>query len=246
MMPRPLRRREGVARLPRPRRRRGRWPRQPQLTARDLEILRWVCRHGVVTPEQVAQRFFWRDEKGKAGEWAAYRRLAALRELGLMLGNKPFADRPMALRVTREGARLADVGLRPAPLVLSELEHTIALVWLTEDLLAEHPDAELLTERELRAQRYRDQREGISHTGGRTPDAILKLPARSGAARTIAIELDLTRKDRRALERIVRGYDRERVDAVWWYVRQPRVERVREVVRALRAGDRIEVREWRG
>jgi hypothetical protein len=138
----------------------GRRPRGPQLTERDYEILRWMTRHGVVTAELVGRRFFWRTERNDYGKWAAYRRLRALRELGLVLCDKPFANQPAALRVTREGARIADVGLRPAPLVLSELRHSLAVVTLAERLLFDNPAAELTTERELRAQRYRERREG--------------------------------------------------------------------------------------
>jgi hypothetical protein len=229
----------------------GRRTRGPQLTERDAEILRWMTRHGVVTAELVGRRFFFRGPKADDyGKWAAYRRVRALQDLGLVLSDKPYANAPAALRVTREGARIADVGLRPAPLVLSELRHSLAVVWLTEYLLAEHRGAELTTERELRAQRYRELREGGRKAEqGRAPDALLRIPAKGAGAQgvmTVAVELDLTRKDRRAMERMVRQYDRERVDRVWWYVTSARLERTRALVRELRADDRIEVREWHG
>lgn len=224
--------------------------RGPQLTERDIEILRWMTRHGVVTAELVGRRFFWRPERKDYGKWAAYRRLRALQDLGLVLSDKPYANEPAALRVTREGARIADVGLRPAPLVVSELRHSLAVVALAEYLLAEHRGAELVTERELRAQRYRDLREGKRKPEqGRAPDALLRIPTKGAGAQgvmTVAVELDLTRKDRRAMERMVRQYDRERVDRVWWYVTSVRLERTRALVRELRADDRIEVREWHG
>jgi hypothetical protein len=61
---------------------------------------------------------------------------------------------------------------------------------------------------------------------------------------TVAVELDLSRKDRRAMERMIRQYDRENVDRVWWYVTAARLERTRAIVREMRADDRIEVFEW--
>jgi hypothetical protein len=207
-----------------------------------------MTRHGVVTTELVGRRFFWRPSKKDYGKWAAYRRLRALRELGLVLSNKPLADLPAVLRVTREGARIADVGLRPAPLVLSELRHSLAVVWLTEYLLAENAGVELTTERELRAQRYRELRDGVREVEeGRAPDALLRIPTNGPGAQgvvTVAVELDLTRKDRRAMERMVRQYDHETVDRVWWYVTPGRLDRTRTLVRELRADDRIEVRAW--
>ena len=204
-----------------------------------------MARHGVVTADDVAVRFFWREERQQPGIWAAYKRLGALRWLGLILQDKPFAAMPAVLRVTREGARIADVGVGPAPLVLSEIQHSLAIVRVTEALLKGHPGAELTTERELRAQRYRARQAGERSDGrGRTPDALLRLPKKGAKSETIAIEVDVTRKDRRAIERVITAYDYERVDGVWWFVAPGRVERVRDVVRAMRADRRIEVRPW--
>lgn len=228
------------------RRRGNRRARGPQITDRDLDILRWITRHGVVTAELVGRRFFWRPQTKTYGKWAAYRRLRALGDLGLVLSNKPFADMPAALRVTGEGARLADVGLRPAPLVVSQLRHSFAVVFLAEFLLADNPGAELTTERELRAQRYRELRNGTRKTGiGRCPDAVLRLPKKgSTGAQTVAVELDLSRKDRRTLDSMIRAYDHEKVDAVWWYVAPKRVKGIEKLVKSLNADDRIEVRPW--
>jgi len=228
------------------RRHRVRRPPAPVLMERDREIVRWVARHGVVTPELIGRRFFWRPDRKDYGKWAAYRRIRALEVLGLVIRNKPYANKEEVIRVTREGARLADVGLRPAPLVLSQLDHTIAVVGLTEFLLAKHKGAELVTERELRATRYREMREGKrSASKGRAADALLRIPTKGAGAqgiKTVAIELDLSRKDRREQERIVRAYYQERdVSEVWWFVRPTRVDATKAVVRSLRADDRFKV-----
>ncbi len=58
-----------------------------------------MTRHGVVTAELVGRRFFWRPAANDYGKWAAYRRLRALRELGLILSNKPYADQPAVLGI---------------------------------------------------------------------------------------------------------------------------------------------------
>ena len=197
----------------------------------------------------VSRRFFWRTKEKTHGKWAAYRRLAAMQRLRLVLSDKPYANQPAVLRVTREGARIADVGLRPAPLVLSQLRHSLAIVPLVERLVAENRGCELVTERELRAERYRLRREGADTSLGRTPDALLRIPkprAKKAVTR-VAIELDLARKDRRALERMVHQYDHEDgVDVVWWYVLPMRVKRTEAIVKELDAEDRFEVREWEG
>lgn len=222
-------------------------PRGPQLTERDVEIIRWVARHGVVTSELVGRRFLWRPQLRTYGKRATYRRLAILQSLGLLLRSKPFARRPEVIRVSEAGARLAGVGLAPAPLVLAELEHTLAVVWLAEYLLAAHPGTELTTERELRAQRYRERQRAVPARHHRVPDALLRIPgagAGAQAVRTVAVELDRVRKDERAIVSIIRAYDRDlTIDGVWWYVTPGRVRRLAEIVRREGADGRIDVRE---
>jgi hypothetical protein len=218
-----------------------------QITPRDEEILRWTARHGVVTTEHIGRRFFWRRELGTYGRWAAIHRVKALEALGLMIRDKPFAHHPDVIRVTRMGAGLAGLELRPAPLVMSELRHTLAVVTLGEYLLAEHPGAELITERELRAARYRERRESARHVGGRCPDAVLRMPVRgpgAQAVRRVAIELDRVRKDARSMEAMIHAYDEEAdIDVVWWYVPRMHLARVQELVRSVRGEDRFDVRE---
>jgi hypothetical protein len=210
-----------------------------------VEILGWIARHGVVTAELVGRRFFWRVDKHTYGKWATYHRLAALERMRLILRSRSYGYPVPVLRVTREGARIAGVGLRPAPLVHSEVRHTVALVWLTEYLLRENSRSELVTERELRAERYRRRHSGErEHEEGRAPDALLRLPHGDAGEETVAIELDMTRKDRRAMEHMVRQYDHEKVDRVWWFVRSARVASVQRLVKELHADDRIEVKRW--
>lgn len=224
--------------------------RGPQLTDRDVEITRWITRHGVVTAELVARRFFWHPQLGTCGQRAAHRRLDALCRLGLILYKREYGTPHKVVRATRQGAHLANVGVRPAPFVLSELQHTLAVVTLGEYLLYENPGAELITEREIRVQRLRETLAHTRQTGlGRIPDALLRLPKTEGPAGgtvTIAVELDLTRKDQRAVEHIIRQYAYEKFDRVWWYVKPIRVARMRTIVRSLHAEHRMEVRPWPG
>ena len=219
-----------------------------QLTDRDIAMLRWITRHGVVTTELVARKFFWRPQERSFGRWATLRRLRVLEGLGLLLRDKPFAHYPDVIRVTTHGARLADVGVRAAPLVMAELRHTLAVVRLTETLVVANPAAELITERELRGFRHRERQAGRRTTGtGRCPDALLLLPTGGAGDRAmlrVAIELDRVRKDLDSMEAMIHAYDHELgVGMIWWYVPTTHVARVSELVKALRATGRIEVRE---
>jgi len=64
---------------------------------------------------------------------------------------------------------------------------------------------------------------------------------------TVAVELDLTSKRSRDIERTVRAYSAERIAAVWWFVpSEETAERVRQAARKERATDLIEVQVWKG
>jgi Replication-relaxation len=213
----------------------------PQVTDRDIEILTWIGRHGVVTPAQVARHSFTR-EQGNVGQWAAYRRLRKLEQLGLIRQDRTFWREANVLRLTAAGCRLADIEVGPARLVLAEIRHTLAVVDLVETLLAASPAGTTLrTERELRAERRRELTDGARPPGrGRVPDAVLI----HKKGMTVALELDTTPKRMRDLDRILVAYLQERYDRILWYVVPRQVERLQEIVRRQRADDVVEVRAW--
>lgn len=212
-----------------------------QITPRDREILAWIGRHGMVTTDQVARRFFARDD-GAVGKRAAHRRLAVLEGMGLIKRDAtPFWRAPWIIRVTKAGAEMGEIGVSPARLVEGEVRHALALVDLVEQLAASNKSATLRTEREIRTDRFHQRRDGKLRPGkGRTPDGELIL--RGG--KVIAIELDLTPKRSKDFERILRAYRQERYDLVWWYVVPGAVPRVTKLVKDNRVDDFVEVRAW--
>lgn len=214
----------------------------PQITNRDREILAWMGRHGIVTAEQVARKFFARDD-GATGNRAAYRRLTILESLGLVRRDRtPFWRAPQVLRVTKAGAEVGEVDVAPARIVEPELRHALALVDLVEQLATEHRGATLRTEREIRTDRWHERHAGTRDPArGRTPDGELTLHS----GRVVAIELDLTPKRSKDFERILRAYRQERFDKVWWYVVPGAVPRVAKLVADNRVDDFIEVRPWK-
>lgn len=211
-----------------------------ELTERDIDILTWITRHGVVTTEQIAKKFF----PGTSGFSAAQRRIRKLANTHppVIRRDRTFWRYPAVIRVTASGANLTDCDLRPARLVLAEVAHSLGIVDLTEQLLADHPGAVLITERERRADRYRDKRAGGRNATGRIPDGVLVLTVQ--APKETAIELDLSPRREKTVEAIVRAYQAERYAGVWWYVRPDRVARIAEIVKRCRADSFIEVRPW--
>ena len=203
-------------------------------------MLSWIGRHGMVTADQVAQHFFARDG-GAVGTRAAYRRLRKLEEERLVRRDVTFARWPAVIRVTGPGARVAEIDVDPARLVWAEVRHSLALVDLTEELLAQNPGAQLVTEREIRALRFRELAEKTRRTGfGRIPDGILHLKD----GRTVAVEIDLTAKRQRDVERILLGYKQERYDKVWWFARPGLVPRLSDIMKKNRVDDLVDIRPW--
>src|SRR5262249_53675037 len=138
--------------------------------------------------------------------------------------------------------RLAGNGVRAAPLVLSQVRHTLAVVDLVETLASRIPHASVTTERELRAERRRQLALATRSPGvGRIPDAVF-----SSGDHRIAIELDLTAKRSHEFERILRSYLQEPYAAIWWYVRPRIAPRLRDVVQSQQADDLVSVRPWHG
>jgi hypothetical protein len=195
----------------------------------------------VVTAEQVARRFFARPD-GEVGLRAAYRRIAILQSLGLVRRDPtPFWRAPHVLRVTSAGAQAGEIDIAPARIVEAELRHSLALVDLVEKLHAHYPGTVLLTEREIRTDRYHERAAGSRTPGrGRTPDGMLTFPD----GKVVAIELDLTPKRSKDFERVLRSYGQERFDRVWWYVVPGAVPRVKKLVQDNRADDFVEVLAW--
>src|SRR5450759_440822 len=114
-----------------------------RITDRDSEILTWMGRHGVVTPQQVGRQFFVHE--GQVAQKRAYRRLAKLEELALIRRDTPFARHSDVLRLRSRGAALAESDLPPARYVLREIPHELAVVDLVEELLANNRGAHLQT-----------------------------------------------------------------------------------------------------
>jgi DNA-binding MarR family transcriptional regulator len=209
-----------------------------RLTPRDLEVLRFAVRHGMVTLDQLATRFFTSTP-------SALRRLRALEAAGLLVRDRVLVALPPVVRATPAGTRLAGCDLAPASLELARIRHNLTLVDLSEELLAAHPGSAWTTERELRRDRMRAARAGgWRDRQGRIPDGLLRL----ATGTRIAIELDLTPKRSARLDLLAGAYAVDRdVDTVWWY--QPSavaVSRMRTLVTERGLEHLIEPRLRRG
>ena len=212
-------------------------PRGLRLAPRDLDVLRFAVRHGMVSPEQLSARFF-------TGPAPARRRLRALEAAGLLVADRVLPALPNVVRATPRGARLAGCDLAPASLDLARVRHNLALVDLSEELLATHPGSSWTTERELRRDRMRAARAGGAwERQRRVPDGLLRLDDGT----RVAVELDLTPKRSARLDLLAGAYAVDRdVDTVWWYLpSETAVSRLGALVAERGLEHLIEPRAWR-
>lgn len=214
----------------------------PELGPRDIDVLTWIGRYGIVRETQLAARFFRRDD-GSVGARSATNEVRKLEGLGLLIRAIPQAHHPTVLRISDAGADLVDADIRPAGWVPAELAHSLAVVDLMESLLAEHPGSSVVTERQIRVARGHDDHAGPTHATGRVPDGVLVL--KNG--KRIAVELDLTAKRSPDVAAIIRTYQKHGdYSAVWWFVRPGVVARMTEVVKESKASRLVEVHAWEG
>jgi hypothetical protein len=195
-----------------------------------------------MTVDQVARRHF-------SGTGRAANRLADLAAAGhVRVERLGFHGRASYL-TTPAGARLADVGLPAARYAPTAVRHRLAVVDLADALLARHPGAVWISERELRRDGMRivrDRRRGQLLSGTpHAPDGVLVLPG--GSTGGVAVELELSAKREAEYARILRWYgaalDYRRV---WWFCATPTlVRKVAELVERERMGDFVTVESRR-
>jgi len=89
-----------------------------RLTGRDLDVLRFVTRHGFATAEQVGAHSFssWRNKRLEldVSMTMVYRRLKKLVEADLLRHEYVLHGRPGVYLATRKCADLVDAGAPPA------------------------------------------------------------------------------------------------------------------------------------
>lgn len=212
------------------------------LTARDREIVRWIGRQGVARTEHVMTRL-------SIGRTAAYRRVHELVDYGLVRRHRVLYNDGGLLTATVDGLRWAGLDrLAPPRISLALVPHMIASATLAAELEPQLDEETLLTDREHRAAENATGQPIASailgsaadnHARLHRPDFVL-LGADAGPV--IAIEVELTLKTRARLERILRGYVRNRNISVVRYYASPEIgDAVRRAARAAGADQLLEL-----
>jgi hypothetical protein len=212
------------------------------LTERDMTITEWIGRQGAVRAEHVMSRF-------SIGRTATYRRLHELAECGLVRRHRLLYNDGGLLTATAEGLRCAGLDrLTPARISLALVSHMIVSAALAAELEPQLDDGTLLSDREHRAAQNAAGEPIASaiigshengHQGLHRPDFAL---VRRDSDEVIAVEVELTLKNRTRLERILRGYLRnQNVTMVRYHAAPPIADAVQRAARAVGADAIVEL-----
>jgi len=171
---------------------------------RDLELVRFVGRHGLVAMRHVMTAF-------GVGRTAAYRRVAVCVEAGLLERIDLLATEPGLLRATRDGLRYAGLGLPLAKVTPGTVDHLLRCTSTALHLGERYGNERILSERELvlaeqiagRPIASADLGERRGRSRMHRPDLVVQ--ADSGP---IAIEVELTAKAPYRLQQLIRAWRR--------------------------------------
>ena len=192
------------------------------LTGRDRRMLHWINGHGFVTADQAAR---WMGVCDRIGR----RRLLKLVDAGFLQRDRLGFNEPHCHWLTKTGWEVSGDELAP-PKKVNRVTyyHDTALVDLSQNLLARlKVEADFVPERRLKSENRSKARwrQGRLVDEAHTPDGELHVAGK----KPVAIELELTVKERRRLEGIISSYactlDYE---AVWYFVSDGEVKRAVE------------------
>jgi hypothetical protein len=172
--------------------------------SRDQELIRFVGRHGLVAIRHVMAEL-------EIGRTAAYRRVAACIEAGLLDRLDLLCSEPGLLRATRAGLRYAGLGLPLAPASPGNVEHTIRCTTTAQLFAKRYGKDRVITERELvLAEAIEGRPIASADLGERHGRPHLHRPDLAVLAETgtIAIEVELTPKAPYRLQGLIRAWRR--------------------------------------
>lgn len=168
---------------------------------RDRDILSWINGFGFVLSKEIQSKFFGNQQ-------ATSRRLVLLREAGFLEKKYVFIGEAPIYLCTKMGLNLIGDDL---PLVqnlgLGTFKHDILLSKLSIDL-EKKLDAKFIPERRLR------QNPESYNVRNHIPDGLLITKEK-----TVSVELELSRKNKQRINRIMRDHSMNiEINEVWYFV----------------------------
>lgn len=157
------------------------------LQDRDLDILKFINKFGYVSLNHIRDRF-------KFSQPRVYQILARLFKNDFIDKKRLIAEQSSIYWLKTKGADLIGAN-RINKVSLQNLEHNLLVIDVYLELLEKKPDLEIKSDRELR------QGKGFGYKG-HIPDLEIQTEEKNGR-KNIAIEVEISRKDKRRLKGII-------------------------------------------
>ncbi len=173
-----------------------------RMTKRDLEILHFINQFGFCEMPHLNRRFNFKKPRN-------YQVVKRLLKEGLLQRQFLFYGKSGIYTLSEEGAKYTDFPpLRRLPLAI--YDHEITLIDVHTILMKQHPTARWVSERELKLKKFS---KGFGQRG-HVADGKLIFPDN----KVVAIELELTVKGQRRIEKILKHYSRDTdIHEIWYF-----------------------------
>lgn len=178
-----------------------------QITKRDVEILKFINECGYCITPHLERKFGIKN-------WRVYQLMKRLVKAGFVRQVRIFHGKPNIYYLTREGAKFTDLPAMER-VNTSVYEHHIKLIDVALRLRELYPLAGWRSERHL----IHDKFFAGLGVKGHIADGLLV----RGEDNQIAIEVELTVKNKQRLERIFRSYLKQWLITEVWYFCSPEV-----------------------
>jgi predicted transcriptional regulator len=172
-----------------------------QLTNRDKAILSFINESGFCVMPQIQREFHLRFPR-------SYQVIKRLMDSGYVVHDQIFKHQHGIYYLTKKGAE--NTSLPPlSNISLGGYKHQIIITDLRQQLYAKYPNTKWISERYLKQQKFYY---GIGKAG-HLADGILMFPDET----KIAIEVELSMKGKRRIEKILSAYGGQLEIAEAWY-----------------------------
>lgn len=177
-----------------------------KITKRWLEVLCFINTFGFCEILQIEKRF-------SLSKWASYKMMKKLTRGGLVEHTRIFHGKHGVYWLSKKGASYTDL---PAldNLTVGNYEHQLTIIEIFLKLKDRYPDTNWISERYLINDKFNT---GLGQRG-HIADGMLLFPD----GKQIAIEIELTLKGKRRLERIFTAYSAQfSIKEVWYFCAKP-------------------------
>ncbi len=185
-----------------------------QITERDIEIIRFINNFGFCEIKQIEKQFGIKKSRG-------YQIMKRLVDANLVVHERVFHGVHGIFYVTHRGSEFSD--LPPIKNIPKDnYRHQLAIIDTFFKLKAQYPEAEWVSERRIKRDKYMDGLGKRRHI----PDGLLIFPD----SKEVAIEVELTLKSKRRLLEIFRNYMAcLEIKEIWYYCSPKITEQLRQL-----------------